>query len=81
MVFSVIPVSFFVSVECGRQPALVILIYLWIAKGWRRPLEITLRRRGRTIAILGVLLSYIVFHTSETWRFRNPVLRSLLREG
>src|SRR5258708_12356246 len=59
----VIPVSFFLS-SIAAGTALVILIDMWIAKGWRRPLEITRLASVGQIAFWA-LLAYIVFHLGD----------------
>ena len=62
----VMPISFFLS-SIAAGTALVILIDMWIAKGWRRPLEIDAARLGRTDHVLGARSSISCF-ASETWR-------------
>ena len=59
----VMPVSFFLS-SIAAGTALVILIDMWIAKGWRRPLEITRLASVGQIAFWA-LLAYIVFHLGD----------------
>jgi formate dehydrogenase iron-sulfur subunit len=59
----VMPVSFFLS-SIVAGTALVILIDMWIAKGWRRPLEITrLASVGQILA--WALLVYLVFRLGD----------------
>ena len=48
----VMPISFFLS-AIAAGTALVILLDMWIAKGWRRPLEIDAARFGRPNHVLG----------------------------
>jgi len=55
----VMPVSFFLS-SIVAGTALVILIDMWIAKGWRRPLEITRLASVGQIAFWALLV-YLVF--------------------
>jgi formate dehydrogenase iron-sulfur subunit len=59
----VMPVSFFLS-SIAAGTALVILIDMWIAKGWRRPLEI-----GRLASVGQItfwsLLVYLVFRLGD----------------
>lgn len=59
----VMPVSFFLS-SIAAGTALVILIDMWIAKGWDRPLEITRLASVGQIAFWA-LLAYIVFHLGD----------------
>ncbi len=59
----VMPVSFFLS-SIAAGTALVILIDMWIAKGWGRPLEITRLASVGQIAFWA-LLAYIVFHLGD----------------
>jgi formate dehydrogenase iron-sulfur subunit len=59
----VMPVSFFLS-SIAAGTALVILVDMWIAKGWRRPLEM------RRLASVGqitfwALLVYLVFRLGD----------------
>jgi len=55
----VMPVSFFLS-SIAAGTALVILIDMWIARGWRRPLEITRLASVGQIAFWSLLV-YLVF--------------------
>ena len=59
----VMPVSFFLS-SIAAGTALVILIDMWIAKGWRRPLEITRLASVGQIAFWALLV-YIVFRLGD----------------
>jgi formate dehydrogenase iron-sulfur subunit len=59
----VMPVSFFLS-SIAAGTALVILIDMWIAKGWRRPLEIARLASVGQIAFWA-LLAYMVFHLGD----------------
>jgi formate dehydrogenase iron-sulfur subunit len=59
----VMPVSFFLS-SIVAGTALVILIDLWIAKGWRRPLEIT-RLASVGQIVFWALLVYLVFRLGD----------------
>jgi formate dehydrogenase iron-sulfur subunit len=57
------PVSFFLS-SIAAGTALVILIDMWIAKGWRRPLEIT-RLASVGQITFWALLVYLVFRVGD----------------
>ena len=59
----VMPVSFFLS-SIVAGTALVILIDMWIAKGWRRPLEIT-RLASVGQITFWALLVYLVFRLGD----------------
>jgi formate dehydrogenase iron-sulfur subunit len=59
----VMPVSFFLS-SIVAGTALVILIDMWIAKGWRRPLEIKRLASVGQIAFWA-LLAYLVFRLGD----------------
>jgi formate dehydrogenase iron-sulfur subunit len=59
----VMPVSFFLS-SIVAGTALVILIDMWIAKGWRRPLEITRLASVGQIAFWA-LLAYLAFRLGD----------------
>jgi len=59
----VMPVSFFLS-SIVAGTALVILIDMWIAKGWRRPIEITRLASVGQIAFW-TLLVYLVFRLGD----------------
>ena len=59
----VMPVSFFLS-SIAAGTALVILIDMWIAKGWRRPLEITRLASVGQIAFWSLLV-YLVFRLGD----------------
>ena len=59
----VMPVSFFLS-SIAAGTALVILIEMWIAKGWRRPLEIT-RLASVGQITFWALLAYLVFRLGD----------------
>src|SRR6185295_13672125 len=59
----VMPVSFFLS-SIAAGAALVILIDMWIAKGWRRPLEITRLASVGQIAFWALLV-YLVFRLGD----------------
>ena len=59
----VMPVSFFLS-SVAAGTALVILIEMWIAKGWRRPLEIT-RLASVGQITFWALLVYLVFRLGD----------------
>src|SRR5258708_34496185 len=59
----VIPVSFSLS-SIAAGTALGILIDMWIAKGWRRPLEIARLASVGQIAFWA-LLAYIVFRLGD----------------
>jgi len=59
----VMPVSFFLS-SIAAGSALVILIDMWIAKGWRRPLEITRLASVGQIAFWALLV-YLVFRLGD----------------
>ena len=59
----VMPVSFFLS-SIAAGTALVILIDMWIAKGWRRPLEIARLAAVGQIAFWS-LLAYLVFRLGD----------------
>jgi formate dehydrogenase iron-sulfur subunit len=59
----VMPVSFFLS-SIVAGTALVILIDMWVAKGWRRPLEITRLASVGHIAFWALLV-YLVFRLGD----------------
>jgi len=59
----VMPVSFFLS-SIVAGTALVILIDMWITKGWRRPLEITRLASVGQIAFWALLV-YLVFRLGD----------------
>jgi formate dehydrogenase iron-sulfur subunit len=59
----VMPVSFFLS-SIAAGTALVILIDMWIAKAWRRPLEITRLASVGQIAFWALLV-YLVFRLGD----------------
>ena len=59
----VMPVSFFLS-SIVAGTALVILIDMWIAKGWRRPLEIARLASVGQIVFWGLLV-YLVFRLGD----------------
>ena len=59
----VMPVSFFLS-SIAAGTALVILVDMWIAKGWRRPLEIT-RLASVGQITFWALLVYLVFRLGD----------------
>jgi formate dehydrogenase iron-sulfur subunit len=59
----VMPVSFFLS-SIAAGTALVVLIDMWIAKGWRRPLEITRLASVGQITFWS-LLAYLVFRLGD----------------
>ena len=59
----VMPVSFFLS-SIAAGTALVILVDMWIAKGWRRPLEITRLASVGQIAFWALLV-YLVFRLGD----------------
>jgi formate dehydrogenase iron-sulfur subunit len=59
----VMPVSFFLS-SIAAGTALVVLIDMWIAKGWRRPLEIT-RLAAVGEITFWALLAYLVFRLGD----------------
>jgi formate dehydrogenase iron-sulfur subunit len=59
----VMPVSFFLS-SIAAGTALVILIDMWISKGWRRPLEITRLASVGQIAFWSLLV-YLVFRLGD----------------
>ena len=59
----VMPVSFFLS-SIVAGTALVILIDMWIARGWRRPLEITRLASVGQIAFWALLV-YLVFRLGD----------------
>ena len=59
----VMPVSFFLS-SIAAGTALVILIDMWIAKGWRRPLEIARLASVGQIAFWALLV-YLVFRLGD----------------
>src|SRR4029077_8772178 len=54
----VMPVSFFLS-SIAAGTALVILIDMWISKGWRRPLEITRLPSVAHISFWALLVSLV----------------------
>jgi len=57
------PVSFFLS-SIAAGTALVILIEMWIAKGWRRPLDMTRLASVAQIAFWALLV-YLVFRLGD----------------
>jgi formate dehydrogenase iron-sulfur subunit len=59
----VMPVSFFLS-SVAAGTALVVLIDMWIAKGWRRPLEITRLASVGQITFWSLLV-YLVFRLGD----------------
>jgi len=59
----VLPISFFLS-SIAAGTALVILIDMWIAKGWRRPLEVTRLAAVGQIAFWALLV-YLVFRLGD----------------
>ncbi len=59
----VMPVSFFLS-SIAAGTALVILMDMWIAKGWRRPLELTRLAAVGQIAFWA-LFAYLVFRLGD----------------
>src|SRR4030095_7586166 len=59
----VMPVSFFLS-AIAAGTALVILIEMWIAKGWRRSLDITRLASVGQIAFWALLV-YLVFRLGD----------------
>jgi formate dehydrogenase iron-sulfur subunit len=59
----VMPVSFFLS-SIAAGTAFVILVDMWIAKGWRRPLEIARLASVGQIAFWA-LLAYLVFRLGD----------------
>ncbi len=59
----VMPVSFFLS-SIAAGTALVILIEMWIAKGWRRPLEIARLASVGQITFWSLLV-YLVFRLGD----------------
>src|SRR6185369_11318782 len=59
----VMPVSFFIS-SIVAGTALVILVDMWIAKGWRRPLEIT-RLASVGQITFWALVVYLVFRLGD----------------
>ena len=59
----VMPVSFFLS-SIAAGTALVVLIDMWIAKGWRRPLEITRLASVGQITFWSLLV-YLVFRLGD----------------
>lgn len=59
----VMPVSFFLS-SIAAGTALVILIDMWIAKGWRRPLDITRLASVGQIAFWSLLV-YLLFRLGD----------------
>jgi formate dehydrogenase iron-sulfur subunit len=59
----VMPVSFFLS-SIVAGTALVILVDMWIAKGWRRPLEVT-RLASVGQLTFWALLVYLVFRLGD----------------
>ena len=59
----VMPVSFFLS-SIAAGTALVILVDMWIAKGWRRPVEIT-RLTSVGQITFWALLAYLVFRLGD----------------
>jgi formate dehydrogenase iron-sulfur subunit len=65
------PVSFFLS-SIAAGTALVILIEMWIAKGWRRPLDITRLAAVGQIAFWALLV-YLVFRLGDMAILRNQL--------
>jgi formate dehydrogenase iron-sulfur subunit len=59
----VMPISFFLS-SIAAGTALVVLIDMWIAKGWRRPLEITRLASVGQITFWSLLV-YLVFRLGD----------------
>ena len=59
----VLPISFFLS-SIAAGTALVILIDMWIAKGWRRPLDLTRLASVGQIAFWALLV-YLVFRLGD----------------
>ena len=59
----VMPVSFFLS-SIAAGTALVILVEMWIAKGWRRPLDMTRLASVGQIAFWALLV-YLVFRLGD----------------
>src|SRR4029450_13538648 len=59
----VMPVSFFLS-SIAAGTALVILVEMWIAKGWRRPLDITRLASVGQIAFWALLV-YLLFRLGD----------------
>ena len=59
----VMPISFFLS-SIAAGTALVILIDMWIAKGWRRPLDMTRLASVGQIAFWSLLV-YLVFRLGD----------------
>jgi formate dehydrogenase iron-sulfur subunit len=59
----VMPVSFFLS-SIAAGTALVILVDMWVAKGWRRPLEMTRLASVGQIAFWSLLV-YLVFRLGD----------------
>ena len=74
----VMPVSFFLS-SIAAGTALVILVDMWIAKGWRRPLEIT-RLASVGQITFWALLVYLVFRLGDM-AIRDQLVRSLRRNA
>ena len=65
----VMPVSFFLS-SIAAGTALGILIDMWIAKGWRRPLEIT------RLASVGQITFWALLEANSPERSPQPTSRS-----
>jgi formate dehydrogenase iron-sulfur subunit len=59
----VMPISFFLS-SIAAGTALVVLIDMWIAKGWRRPLEITRLAAVGQLTFWSLLI-YLVFRLGD----------------
>jgi formate dehydrogenase iron-sulfur subunit len=59
----VLPISFFLS-SIAAGTALVVLIDMWIAKGWQRPLELTRLAAVGQIAFWALLV-YLVFRLGD----------------
>src|SRR5260370_13902667 len=59
----VMPVSFFLS-SIAAGTALVILIDMWVAKGWRRPIEIARLASVGQMAFWALLV-YLVFRLGD----------------
>ena len=74
----VMPVSFFLS-SIAAGTALVILIDMWIAKGWRRPLEITRLASVGQIAFWALLVYLGV--SPRRHGDPQPALRRLRRQA
>jgi formate dehydrogenase iron-sulfur subunit len=68
------PISFFLS-SIAAGTALVVLVEMWIAKGWRRPLELTRLASVGQITFWSLLV-YLVFRLGDM-AFRNQLAGSL----